>query len=87
MKSEMAAKYIENDTIQMRNGDRIVDASTAYIAIELAEQEAEDRMQEKAICTFCEANCQKGCSFGSDIGCGAKERFIQKLKEYFCRMK
>ena len=48
MKSERAKKYIDNDAIVMRNGDRIVDASTAYMAIELAEQDAEMRMREKA---------------------------------------
>lgn len=45
MKSEMAEKYIDNDTITMRNGDRMVDASTAYIAIELAERETEERIR------------------------------------------
>lgn len=48
MKSERAKKYIDNDAIVMRNGDRMVDASTAYMAIELAEQDAEMRMREKA---------------------------------------
>ena len=36
MKSERAKQYIDNDTIAFRNGDRMVDASTAYIAVELA---------------------------------------------------
>lgn len=48
MKSERAKKYIDNDAIVMRNGDRMVDASTAYMAIELAEQDVEIRMREKA---------------------------------------
>ena len=48
MKSERAKKYIDDDAIMMRNGDRMVDASTAYIAIELAEQDAEERKREKA---------------------------------------
>lgn len=48
MKSERAKKYIDNDAIVMRNGDRMVDTSTAYMAIELAEQDAEMRMREKA---------------------------------------
>ena len=48
MKSERAKKYIDNDAIVMRNGDRMVDASTAYMAIELAEQDVEMRMREKA---------------------------------------
>lgn len=83
MKSERAKKYIDNDAIVMRNGDRMVDASTAYMAIELAEQDAEQRMQTKVMEAFCAANCPKGCSFGADgnIGCGAKARFIQKLTE------
>ena len=48
MKSERAKKYIDNDAIVMRNGDSMVDASTAYMAIELAEQDVEMRMREKA---------------------------------------
>lgn len=48
MKSERAKKYIDNDAIVMRNGDRMVDASTAYMAIELAEQDVKKRMREKA---------------------------------------
>lgn len=52
MKSERAKKYIDNDAIVMHNGDRMVDASTAYMAIELAEQEAEARMRRKAIEAF-----------------------------------
>ena len=45
MKSEKAKSFIDNDAIQMNNGDRMIDASTAYTAVELAEQEAEERMQ------------------------------------------
>lgn len=44
MKSEKAKKYIDDDAIMMRNGDRMVDASTAYMAIELAEQEMEEKL-------------------------------------------
>ena len=49
MKSEKAKQFIDNGVIQMHNGDRMVDASTAYTALELAELEAEERMREKAI--------------------------------------
>ena len=49
MKSEKAKQFIDNDVIQMHNGDRMVDASTAYTALELAELEAEERMREKAV--------------------------------------
>lgn len=36
----------------MHNGDRMVDASTAYTAIEIAEQEAEGRVRRNAIEAF-----------------------------------
>lgn len=49
MKSEKAKQFIDNGVMQMHNGDRMVDASTAYTALELAELEAEERMREKAI--------------------------------------
>ena len=52
MKSEKAKSFIDNDAIQMNNGDRMIDASTAYTAVELAEQEAEERMRAKAIGAF-----------------------------------
>lgn len=42
MKSEKAKKYIDNDTIEFRNGDRMLDASTAYIAVEIAEDDMVD---------------------------------------------
>ena len=48
MKSEKAKSFIDNDAIQMNNGDRMIDASTAYTAVELAEQEAEERMRAKS---------------------------------------
>lgn len=50
---------------------------------DLAEEDAEATVRDKAIKAFCAANCPKGCSFGADgnIGCGAKARFIQKLNE------
>ena len=38
---QKAKEIIDNDAIVMRNGDRMVDVSTAYMAIELAEQEME----------------------------------------------
>lgn len=92
MKSEKAEAYI--DSHAKRAEDRICEASTeigkivlsvrqVIRAVEIAEQETEERMQTKAMEAFCAANCPKGCSFGADgnIGCGAKARFIQKLNE------
>lgn len=47
MKSEKAKNYIDNNAIVMHNGDRMVDASTAYTAIDIAEHEAEERVREE----------------------------------------
>lgn len=47
MKSERAKQYIDNNAVVMYNGDRMVDASTAYMAVEIAEQEAEERIREE----------------------------------------
>ncbi len=49
MKSERAKAFIDKDAIQMHNGDRMVDASTAYTAIEMAEQEAEQRVRAELL--------------------------------------
>lgn len=51
-------------------------------AIELAEQEAEERMREKAVeafkseCVFRDQRCKPDCK-----GCGKVKQFIQKLNE------
>lgn len=90
MKSQRAKEYITPATCTAqefaeRFGGRelVVSRWDVSTAIELAEQEAEERMRENAIEAFCASNCPKGCSFGADgnIGCGAKARFIQKLNE------
>lgn len=92
MKSEKAKNVLENSAKYVKKhraiqGCQPIDVyvllQNAELAVELAEQEAEERMQTKAMEAFCAANCPKGCSFGADgnIGCGAKARFIQKLAE------
>lgn len=90
MKSQIAKEYITHATCTAqefaeRFGGRelVVSRWDVSTAIELAEQDAEERMRAKAIEAFCTANCPKGCSFGADgnIGCGAKAIFIQKLNE------
>ena len=78
MKSERAKKYIDNDAIVMRNGDRMVDASTAYMAIELAEQDAEMRMREKAHKIIKEM--MEGV-FQGNMPQNIADEFIQKLSE------
>ena len=86
MKSELAKKYIDNDTIEFRNGDRMLDASTAYMAAELAELDAEKRERTRAIEAF-KSSCkyQDGC-LGAGMKCNPDKcedlkAFIQKLKE------
>lgn len=63
--------------------NEVIDSLCRWVAnvINMAETEAEERMQKKAIKAFCAANCPKGCSFGADgnIGCGAKANFTLKL--------
>lgn len=78
MKSELSKKYIDNDTIEFRNGDRMVDASTAYIAIELAEQEAEERVRTKAHRIVKEM--MTGI-FHGDMPQKIADEFIQKLTD------
>ena len=87
MKSQKAKEAIERYR-QAFSAPYQADETAEYCRLfkelaEIAEQEAEERMQKKAIKMFCAANCPKGCSFGADgnIGCGAKARFIQKMNE------
>jgi hypothetical protein len=87
MKSQKAKEAIERYR-QAFSAPYQADETAEYCRLfkeiaEIAEQEAEERMREKAIEAFCAANCPKGCSFGADgnIGCGAKARFIQKQNE------
>lgn len=84
MKSEKAMEYVGRHNWPDEDTNiRAIYCYHVQDAIELAEQEAEEQMREKALKVFCASNCPKGCSFGADgnIGCGAKARFIQKLNE------
>jgi len=83
MKSENARKYLDKDAVIMNNGDRMVDASIAYTAIDIAEQEAEERMRQKAVKAYCYDCCCTvvgTCGIGAD-DCVALRNFIQKLKD------
>lgn len=83
MKSENARKYLDKDAVIMNNGDRMVDASIAYTAIDIAEQEAEERMRHKAVKAYCSDCCCTvvgTCGIGAD-DCVALRNFIQKLKD------
>lgn len=82
MKSERAEEllfklelsYPYSGYLTMQDAEKVAD---------LAEEDAEATVRDKAIKAFCAANCPKGCSFGADgnIGCGVKARFIQKLNK------
>ena len=93
MKSENAKEYITHATCTAqeyaeRFGGRelVVSRWDVSTAIELAEQEAEERMREKAIEAF-KSSCkyQDGC-LGADRKCDQTQcadlnEFIQKLNE------
>ena len=93
MKSEKAKQFIDNGVIQMHNGDRMVDASTAYTALDLAEQEAEERMREKAVKIFTEILYMPARQLAKECGVSVDDveedsgiaycrtLFIQKLTE------
>lgn len=87
MKSEKAKEFIDECmahlTVEMTDYAKWQLRAAMAHAVQLAEQEAEERMRTKAIEVFCAANCLKCCSFGADgnIGCAAKARFIKKLTD------
>lgn len=81
MKSEKAKQRLyESFTF---NSDIGIDRKAAIEAVELAEQEAEERMRAKAIEAYC-IGCicyETGvCALGPDK-CATKSLFIQKLNE------
>lgn len=86
MKSEKAREHIARNVFRVDNDaflPPIITRDNCNKAVELAEQEAEERMREKAIEAFCmDCICApdgKHCSFGDD--CAVKVDFIQKLNE------
>lgn len=80
MKSERAKQHIDNDTIEFRNGDRMVDTSTAYIAVEIAEED----MIEKAVKAFAEA-CEMYAGNERCLEC-VKCRDCARVKEFRQRL-
>ena len=80
MKSERAKQYIDNDTIAFRNGDRMVDASTAYIAVEIVEED----MIEKAVKAFAEA-CEMYAGNERCLEC-VKCRDCERVKQFRQRL-
>ena len=79
MKSEKAKQRLyESFTFNSNIG---IDRKAAIEAVELAEQEAEERMRAKAIEAFCdECACFEACICCLPAGaCDRKNNFIQKL--------
>lgn len=85
MKSEKAKKYLTKvvtPIVRMYpNAPEMCDLKLgeAKHAVELAEQEAEERVREKAIVVFCENECGGTCK--KVIECETLGKFIQKLNE------
>ena len=90
MKSEKARQELEDGSWKVEVGDEGEDVDLPYhavrvdvaqYAVELAEQEAEERMREKAIEAFCdECACFEACICCLPAGaCDRKNNFIQKL--------
>ena len=91
MKSEKARQELEDGSCRVEVGDEGEDVDLPYhavrvdvaqYAVELAEQEAEERMREKAVSAFddmCFENGEDG-EFEPDYEYHRKN-FIQKLKE------
>lgn len=90
MKSEKARQELEDGSWKVEVGCEgeefdlpyyAVRVDVALYAVELAEQEAEERMREKAIEAFCdECACFEACICCLPAGaCDRKNNFIQKL--------
>lgn len=86
MKSEKAKKLLDVSSLMGDYGYRYAHFDCAVKAVELAEQEAEERMREKAIDAF-RSSCkyQDGCR-GAHRKCDPRQcedlkSFIQKLNE------
>lgn len=73
----LAGEKIDDDEDVMNNGDRMVDASTAYMAVDFAEMETE----RKAAKAFCAVHCPKGCQFDNCEECNSIREFKRKMEE------
>ena len=80
MKSEKAKQRLyESFTFNSNIG---IDLKAAIEAVELAEQEAEERMRKKAISAFCENECGGTCGICEKVvECATLRKFTQKLTE------
>ena len=92
MKSEKARQELEDGSWKVEVGYEGEDVDLPYhavrvdvaqYAVELAEQEAEERMRKRAIEAYCVDCCCTvvgTCGIGAD-NCVALRKFIQKLNE------
>lgn len=81
MKSEKAKEFIEKYAVgNSRNAAPTLLKKTAIICVELAEQDAEERMRDKAIEAFCE-DCPLYNHAGNCPDCSALNAFKQRLNE------
>lgn len=83
MKSEKYLNHIFKPMSQIQNKVKAYDRDMVNKAIELAEQEAEERMRAKAIKAYCsECTCYETgvCALDPDK-CATKLLFIQQLNE------
>lgn len=83
MKSEKYLNHIFKPMSQIQNKVKAYDRDMVNKAIELAEQEAEERMREKAVKAYCdECACFEACVCClPPEACDRKNDFIQKLNE------
>lgn len=84
MKSKKARELIEKYAVgSSRDAAPSLLKRTAILCVELAEQEAESRMRDKAIQAYCsECSCYEtgACALDPDK-CATKLLFIEKLTE------
>lgn len=84
MKSEKAKELIEKYAVgNSRDAAPHMMKHRVIECVELAEQEAEERMREKAIKAYCHDCCcavEYICDIGA-VNCLALQSFIQKLNE------
>lgn len=79
--SKRAYKYIDDDAIMMNNGDRMVDASTAYVAVDIAGMDMKEELISKAASVAIEVFWDN-----KDPKCSAKMKrkvktLIEKMRE------
>lgn len=87
MKSKKTQEFINNNEMDAANlvdkngcGWAVVSIYDAYEAVELAEQDAEERMRDKAIEAFCE-DCPLYNHAVNCPDCSALNAFKQRLNE------